>query len=216
MQSQKSKTQSIKEAQKELGQRIAQIAERLGGKRALAEKVGLSEGQIYRYINAQSDPTSKVLVKIADVAEISLDWLLRGELVHPAFHHSTNGRHEVDKTVCLKGSTAIRFESRWLTHQKFGGYPDNLEVIQIESDQEMKPTLGIGDLVIVDLSKREVGSGIYYIRLGDSRDIVRRLQYYDENSIRVISDDPAYETISLPIEKLKILGRVVWIGKECA
>jgi transcriptional regulator with XRE-family HTH domain len=214
MQSQKPKTRDSKEPQKGLGQRIAQVAELLGGKRALAEKVGLSEGQIYRYINAQSDPTSKVLVRIADVAEVSLDWLLKGEPAPFTSSHSNNGNSGVNNTACLEGSTVISFEAEWLSNQKFGRDPNNLEVIQIESDQEMKPTLGIGDLVIVDLSKREIGSGIYYIRLKDSKAVVRRLQYIDKSTAKVISDDRAYEPILHPIEKLEILGQVVWIGKE--
>lgn len=214
MQSQEPDTRDIKELQKELGRRIAQVAERLGGKRALAEKVGLSEGQIYRYINAQSDPTSKVLVRIADVAEVSLDWLLKGERAPLTSSHSNNGNSGVNNTVRLKGSTVISFEAEWLSNQKFGRDHTSLEVIQIESDQEMKPTLGIGDLVIVDLSKREIGSGIYYIRLKDSRAVVRRLQYIDKSTAKVISDDRAYEPILHPIEKLEILGQVVWIGKE--
>ncbi|MBW4694706.1 MAG: helix-turn-helix domain-containing protein [Lyngbya sp. HA4199-MV5] len=214
MQSQKSKPRVIKEPQKELGRRIAHVAERLGGKRALAEKVGLSEGQIYRYINAQSDPTSKVLVRIADVAEVSLDWLLKGKPAPLTSSHSKNDNSGVNNRVYLRGSTVISFEAEWLSNQKFGRDPTSLEVIQIESDQEMKPTLGIGDLVIVDLSKREIGSGIYYIRLKDSRAVVRRLQYIDKSTAKVISDDRAYEPILHPIEKLEILGQVVWIGKE--
>ncbi|MBW4472554.1 MAG: helix-turn-helix domain-containing protein [Stenomitos rutilans HA7619-LM2] len=214
MRSQEPNEQDRKELQKELGQRIAQVAEGLGGKRALAEKIGLSEGQIYRYINAQSDPTSKVLVRIADAAEVSLDWLLKGKTAPLNSDHSTNGSSKVNNTVRLKGSAVISFEAEWLLSQKFGGDPANLEVIQIESDQGMKPTLGIGDLIIVDLSKREIGSGIYYIRLEDSRDMVRRLQYIDRHTAKLISDDRAYEPILHPIEKLEILGQVVWIGKE--
>jgi transcriptional regulator with XRE-family HTH domain len=214
MQSQEPNTRDIKELQKELGRRIAQVAEQLGGKRALAEKVGLSEGQIYRYINAQSDPTSKVLVRIADVAEVSLDWLMKGKAPPLTSSHSNNDDAAVNNTVRLKGSRVISFEAEWLSNQKFGRDPTRLELIQIESDQEMKPTLGIGDLIIVDSSKREIGSGIYYIRLKNSRAVVRRLQYLDESTAKIISDDRAYEPIFHPIEKLEILGQVVWIGKE--
>lgn len=212
MQGQEPNTRDIKEAQQALGRRIAQLAERLGGKRALAEKIGLSEGQIYRYINAQSDPTAKVLVRIADTAGVSVDWLLKGKPTYLASEVSNTGNSQITNKICLKGSTEICFESEWLLDQKFGSNPTNLQVIQIKCDQEMKPTLEVGDLVIIDLSKREIEAGIYYIRLEDStRDIFRRLQYLDENTVKVISDDQAYGAILLPIEKLKILGKVVWV-----
>lgn len=214
MQSQKPSLSRNEENLSELGQRIAQIAEQLGGKRALAEKTGLSEGQIYRYIKGENSPTIEALLKIANTVNASVEWLARGSTAHLSPVSSKNGDFESVNTVYIPGSTTIGFTSEWLSNRKFGRNPNSLQVLQIELEQGMQPTLGIGDLVIVDTSKREIELGIYYIRLEGSINMVKRLQKLNRNTVRIISDDRAYESLSVPIEKLEILGQVVWIAKE--
>jgi transcriptional regulator with XRE-family HTH domain len=62
---------------KELGLRIAKVAELLGGKRALAKTIEVSEAQLYRYINGAT-PGIDVVLAIAEVADVRLDWLMTG------------------------------------------------------------------------------------------------------------------------------------------
>ena len=62
-----------------LGERIAATAERVGGKRALAEKAGIGESQLYRYINEENVPALSIVVAIAKVGGVSLHWLATGD-----------------------------------------------------------------------------------------------------------------------------------------
>lgn len=64
---------------KELGKRIAQVADKIGGKRKLAQKSGVKEPQIYRYISGVNLPTVNVLFSLAKAGDVSLDWLISGE-----------------------------------------------------------------------------------------------------------------------------------------
>lgn len=55
--------------------RIADAVARLGGKRKAAKAAGISESQLYRYLNGQSIPTWPPMVELARAAGVSLDWL---------------------------------------------------------------------------------------------------------------------------------------------
>lgn len=63
----------------ELGTRIAEACDRVGSKRALAKKIGSSETQVYNWIRGENKPGSVFLVKIAEAARLSLEWLSEGK-----------------------------------------------------------------------------------------------------------------------------------------
>lgn len=62
-----------------LGTRLAECATKLGGKRALAKAAGLSEAQLFRYINGDCDITVGKLQALANAAQVKANWLLNGE-----------------------------------------------------------------------------------------------------------------------------------------
>ena len=51
----------------------------MGGKRALAKAAGLSEAQLFRYLNGESDMAVSKLQAIAGAADVSAAWLLTGD-----------------------------------------------------------------------------------------------------------------------------------------
>ncbi|MCP5405075.1 MAG: methyltransferase domain-containing protein [Pseudomonadaceae bacterium] len=74
--------------------RLAHCAKVMGGKRALAKAAGLSEAQLFRYLNGASDMAVSRLTAIAEAAKVSPGWLLTGEDVlppppRPDFHPAT-------------------------------------------------------------------------------------------------------------------------------
>ncbi|MFH7243551.1 MAG: helix-turn-helix transcriptional regulator [Spirulina sp.] len=87
-------------------------------------------------------------------------------------------------------------------------------------DESMEPTLKQGDLALVDTNHRDletVSHGIYLLKLND-RLLIKRLQYIADNTLRVISDHPAYEAFSIQISgspsSLSLMGKVVWFGHK--
>ncbi len=62
-----------------IGTRIEEVAKAVGGKRALANKTGIHETQLYRYISEANLPSASGLVLMAKEGGVSLDWLLTGE-----------------------------------------------------------------------------------------------------------------------------------------
>ena len=59
-----------------IGTRISEAAKEVGGVGELARMAGISESQLYRYINGTSSPTLEPLAAIARGAGVSLDWLV--------------------------------------------------------------------------------------------------------------------------------------------
>jgi ubiquinone/menaquinone biosynthesis C-methylase UbiE/transcriptional regulator with XRE-family HTH domain len=62
-----------------LGERIAICAERMGGKRAMADICKVSEPQLYRYISGARVPDTDFILLLAQSAKVNATWLLTGE-----------------------------------------------------------------------------------------------------------------------------------------
>ncbi|TKW61500.1 MAG: methyltransferase domain-containing protein [Blastochloris viridis] len=62
-----------------LPERLGVCVDRVGGKRALAGLIGVSESQIFRYLNGLNEMTSDKLLAVARVAKVDPGWLLSGE-----------------------------------------------------------------------------------------------------------------------------------------
>ncbi|MGB1111179.1 MAG: helix-turn-helix domain-containing protein [Gammaproteobacteria bacterium] len=62
-----------------LGQRLRELADRVGGKKEMARLGGISEVQIYRYINGENVPSIRAIARLAEAADVSLNWLATGE-----------------------------------------------------------------------------------------------------------------------------------------
>lgn len=58
--------------------RMQAVASKAGGKRALAKALGISESQLFRYFRQANEPPLSVLMRMADVGQMPLPWLLSG------------------------------------------------------------------------------------------------------------------------------------------
>lgn len=62
-----------------LAGRLMLLADKMGGKRALAEAAGVSESQIFRYLNGDSEMSAAKAVALARATGVDVGWLLTGE-----------------------------------------------------------------------------------------------------------------------------------------
>jgi phage repressor protein C with HTH and peptisase S24 domain len=188
----------------ELGKRIAQIAEKVGGKRALADVAGVSEGQIYRYIEGKNVPGIDIIVKIAKALSVSVEWLATGE--EPS--QSKEG-----SAIPLPGFPTSSLH----TQLQLNSYkPLTWQVVEGDS---MEPTLRAGDILLIEplLDGEEsviIQDGIYAIEL-EGIELVRRLQRLPGGTIKVINDNQAYEAFLIDLgnssTSLNIRGKVARI-----
>lgn len=198
----------------DLDQFPARLKQAVGDKsiRGFARDCGFSDTVLRQYLNGQSEPTRPALLAIARTANISVEWLATGQCV--------TAPHDLSQALAEKYTykEPLAFETDWLQTE----FPDSFENLMLVQmvDDSMEPTLPIKALVLVDTTDRDLGAvthGIYLLKL-DDRILVKRLQYVAEKTIRVLSDNAAYEAFSLvlssPSSGLSLMGRVIWVGHK--
>src|SRR5690606_32133683 len=103
---------------------------------------------------------------------------------------------------------AFRFSRRWLREQ--GLEPAQLSSIRVMGDS-MDPLLRDGDEILVDRTPRPFREGVHVVRLGEALH-VKLLQAVPPSGMRLISKNPAYEPVEVPMADVDVVGRVVWKG----
>lgn len=101
---------------------------------------------------------------------------------------------------------AFRFAARWLRGQ--GLDPAMLSAIAVTGDS-MEPTLRDGDEILVDRTPRTLRDGIHVVRIDETL-LVKRLDTGRPGVIALVSDNPAYRAVEVPMADLEVIGRVVW------
>lgn len=93
--------------------------------------------------------------------------------------------------------------------------PRNLAIISVKGDS-MVPTLMDDDIVMVDMSKTNVGyDGMFVIRTIDVIKVKRLRLSVDRSAITLISDNDAlYPPETWPTEEVEVIGRVIWTGRK--
>ena len=103
---------------------------------------------------------------------------------------------------------AFRFSARWLREQ--GLEAKMLSAIAVTGDS-MEPLLRDGDEILVDRTPRPLRDGIHVLRLGDTL-LVKRVQTARPGELVLISENEAYPPLTVPLDEVDVIGRVVWKG----
>ncbi len=109
----------------------------------------------------------------------------------------------------------LAFSREWIESESLN--PASLKLIRTQGDS-MSPTISNGDTLLVDHGVNAVeDDAIYVIRIDDTL-MVKRLQKLLNGGVCIKSDNPNYsDHISPPSEAtelLRVVGRVVWIGRR--
>ena len=108
----------------------------------------------------------------------------------------------------------LQFSTSWIKREFDAASSDLFQIIV--DDESMTPTLRPGDTILLDrratMPDRE---GVYILKM-NGVPLVKRLQFLPGGIVKVVSDNPAYETFSIPLSDINgqdfaILGRVVWV-----
>lgn len=159
----------------------------------IAKEIGVSKGEISRLENGFRKMTTEWLTKLGDAMSIPAQALLAPP--------SLNGSRHYDIASGGKRSG--------------GGFPivstdPEIELHAMHGD-EMAPTIGPGDWVVVDKTRRSAASpGIFAVREGDDV-VVRRLQtLVGGGALRVSYDNPAYPAFETSVGDVDVVGRVTY------
>ncbi|MGP1385715.1 MAG: XRE family transcriptional regulator [Thainema sp.] len=178
--------------------------------RGFARNCGFSDTVLRQYLSGQSEPTRPALLAIARTANVSVEWLAAGQVA----------TQDSIKALTQKYSykSPLAFDTDWLKEQ----FPKSFENLFLTEvlDESMEPTLQMGDLVLVNTNERDltaVNHGIYLLKL-DDHILIKRLQYVAEHTLRVLSDNLAYENFSLELSEqslsVSLMGKVVWFSRK--
>ncbi len=192
-----------------------------------AKKCGFRESTLRGYLSG-SIPSIDKADQIAKAAGVNLQWLVSGEgeresssaissemsefALIPGFNiqiSAGNGSEAGQEQVTRK----LAFRHKWL---KFKGLKENNLVLVFAKGDSMEPTISDNNTLMIDTSQQDLQDGhIYVIRTNDHL-VVKRTQ----NTLKgfyLISDNKEYEKVEVTYSEaddLKIIGRVVWIGKD--
>ncbi len=112
-----------------------------------------------------------------------------------------------------EGKVQLAFRRDWL--RRAGDLnPESLILLKVP-DNTMDPTLLEGDMVLVDQSKKTVEIDSLYALKFENRILVRRLQIDPASGeIIIIADNEKYHPLRINKEKLQVLGKLIWLGRE--
>lgn len=220
-------------------ERIDLVINKLNGPSEFARQTGVTLSTIARWRKGEAEPSRPNLIKIAEVANVSIEWLATGKESQPQAQQSIverafNKLREVaDELVSMINSFgSINVSAGFGSFNDGVTEPDGqepysdslLQSLGVKahncgvfwaSGTSMEPTICDGDQMLVDFSKREARGDdkIYLIQNGESVWVKRVRREWDY--IELISDNESYRPIRITEEdaqNLQIIGQVVHIG----
>lgn len=212
---------------KDFADRIDFVVEKIGGIGKACSAIGVSYPTIGRWKDGTSDPKMSNLKAFAEVANISLDWLVfgTGESTTSSPTNNTNDEYAYIPAYDIEASAGhgsftegtttpqkhLAFRQHWIKAR--GLHPKDLAVIFTKGDS-MTPTIPEGSAVVIDQSKNQALDGkIYVIRI-DDRLYVKRTQWLIGGGLRLISDNQRYQPLDITPnewqnEQIQICGQVI-------
>lgn len=211
---------------------------------AFAKRSGIPDSTIRSYLTGTMPGLDKLIV-LAEAANVTLDWLVaeRGPM-RPASAEASmstsaltsSGEMQVGGAVpsgfvpvpkldirpsAGPGNLVVHNESEadifafreeWL--RRIGVSP-KFARLMVAGGDSMRETINDGDLMIVDVSIREITNGAIYVLVYGGMVLLKRLQILRSGVLLLKSDNPRYETEEVPLHEqpeLIIEGRVKWTG----
>ncbi len=217
-----------------LKRRLERLASLIGSVNALAKASHIPQSTIRKYFISGEAP-SGAIIAIADAAGVRPEWLLTGsEPMGAGPAKADEGQAVLDDVAFLPlyaprgkplpGSNLSDFAER-LDHLPFKRSwlrrhvdvsSDSLALLYITSDG-MEPTLRRDDMVIINRAETQIREGIYAL-LQAQELVVKRLQPSRSTQIKLISENKSYRTVEFPTSEIghqiKVVGRVVWVGRN--
>lgn len=193
--------------------------------RSFAQAAGMGDSTLRAILNGAM-PRLDNLLRIAEAANVSVEWLATGKApsksnsqfeeefalipgynVQVAAGHGSIARDEAP-------SRELAFRRKWLRFREFN--ENDLALVFAKGDS-MEPTIADNETLMVDTSERRLRDGhIYVIRNGDHL-LVKRIQTLWNDGVQLLSDNKEYPPQEIPssdLANLEVIGKVLWVGKD--
>lgn len=196
-------------------------------KAKLALGLGTSEKTISRWAKGETEPGAADAVRLAEIADVSLTWLLTGsdQVVSVAGSDSdviwvphlnikaSAGPGRVALNPELVANRPIAFREAWL--RSMGVMPQNAHFLTAEGDS-MYPTIQDGDIMLADSGYGRVANGKIYALVTNGLVVVKRLHLLAQGGLTLISDNDRYPPEYIKpedVNSLSIEARIAWYGR---
>ncbi|MCD8025328.1 MAG: hypothetical protein LUE64_07320 [Candidatus Gastranaerophilales bacterium] len=205
----------------EIQNKLAKILGRKVTQSEIAKALDLDRTSINKRIKAAGELNVNYKARIEQYFGIDLDT----EENHNMCDELLNVPIVENLTLFLKSTTQDIFNNQSLDKfvlptslmKRIGASLDSSLIFSAE-DESMRPTIISGqDLVMVDTSKKEIYDGKMYFFKMNKTLFVKRLQKLPNNKLKVISDNPEYESYFVDLDDknigFEVIGRVMWISR---
>lgn len=204
---------------------IDQITE--GNKKRFAEVTGRSASTIYRLCRGGSRPSLAYLEQLSEQFSIDLNWLITGQRATDDVTNNTKPDMVLAPKFDVEASAGFGqvgageeisdhfgFSKQWLSSQ-LGVHSEQLAFVSVRGGS-MQPTLEHGDMILVDMSQKQAHKEDIYLVHTEDGLLTKRLKPFS-GGVKVISDNPEYPSFEITHatgEQARIVGRVVWFGRD--
>lgn len=199
---------------------------------ALAEELGLGRGAVSD-AKAKGKIPSEWLLKLLRARRLNPSWLETGE---GEMHLPSEGREELMaygadaydwvpmvEARASAGGGSLETGERILGYYAFRrdwiagkGNIATMRLMRV-TGESMRPTLEDEDVVLVDLSQRDILAGkIYAVRMDDEM-VVKRLEKKPGKLVLLSDNRALYEPLEISLAEytnVEVLGRVIWMARE--
>ncbi len=130
-------------------------------------------------------------------------------------YENGDGATGVVGNVNDRGAESVAFNFHWI-QTSLGLSPDDLILMDVRGDS-MSPTMNCGDCVLLDAKiNKLISEGVYAVSVGGAV-LIKRIRIKNSGTVVAMADNPKYgdEVIAQDeLERLKVIGRVVWHGRK--
>jgi phage repressor protein C with HTH and peptisase S24 domain len=224
---------------KDLGLKIRELRGKENQK-DFAQKIGSDQKALSRYENGRFMPPLEVLLKIKEVCNVTLDWLLAGkdeknkQLPEPTIHivSPEEGQRLLKEKVGIDTFIPVPLieekiaagNPMFIENGDIEGYcviyekwarGKNLVCVRVKGES-MHPTICDGSIVAIDLSNSEVEEGKVFAAKFNDGCTVKRIFRQDEDYLILSSDNPDrinYRDMIINLketEETPLIGKIVW------
>ena len=201
-----------------------------------AEKIGVSEQAIGNYINNRRFPKAEILLKMKQSFNTSVDWLLTGESETIVRNETGYFTVEESQQNFNKKELLNKIEIPLIPIDAMAGFGEGtMQIMQYDTERykvpeftelnvdfmirvkgsSMYPKYNSGDLVACKkLSLKDLffqWNKVYVLDTEQGALIKRIKKSEMDNYIKIVSDNPSYDPVDLPLEKIYAVSLVVGV-----
>jgi transcriptional regulator with XRE-family HTH domain len=203
--------------------RFALLVKEFGSRYRLAKASGVSESTLQQYAQQGTDlpPRADILIALAHAANVSIDWLAKGQGEMRAAGQLPGATfadvimvelRDINAALPMEQIRAFLPLSRWWLEHRLG-ISEPKELMLIEAHQDLPPELRKMDLLLVDRSagrKLPRGEGLYVFSVPTGL-AVRRVEVGLKRGFVVTGPGISEELGPMEIDRL-LVGKVIFRG----